>query len=869
MSFSLRIRCPLIATVAICCLILASCDKNAEIVWMGFSADGRFAAYARQDGTLTLVDVESRKECANLECVAAGGFAWSPEGHRLSFCLHGRTGWDLAVLDAAGTVTQLTHDQWRDFQPAWSPDGRGIYHVSSRGGGYHGDYDIRFLDLESGQNQAVISGPQDQVQPRVSPDGRWLAAVSYKDGNPIIVVYAIKSVRAKQISLPLQHRGADLSLLGWADESRGLLAQIRSGEQYYLAICETDTEEWRTLENGRQPFESLCTNGAGDVFYISNGKAYKQNPSSRWGQRSRISARGLPLTRVAVRTGDGAVGVVAAGTLPGLAGASGRKVEPLLASPKSYLAWGDLELRHGLKRSGLKHYRSAFETWPTSDGEKGEQRRLHSQIDRAALLCQSGYTRECSAYLKAAQKEADAAASVQAWDQINAVFAFAMFAGKGDIAASGEYLSRIPSERMDSLFDGKAALLNSLIDHEQADVQRAARRGINKLWRGSTRDGLHEFLRLLEANPADSLVQDFCLQAIQDRFVLADGDVSTTRGHEKSSDDSVDEMTIRFFEVAGNSLEMSREWFDQLASAYLHLRDANGLGKLVLNHGLSMLETNELLEAYRYFCRVGPDLKQPAPVDDETLAVVLFDPPILREIQKRVKNPGDWADLNLARAHWALVDGEYDELKLVLSAIESGLAKNGKQRLFANQGNREVLYELLQAGLAEREGAWAEAVRHYRAASDVIESSLKRETEASERARLQAILTETEFRADLFQRGPSARGEIDDYLTVERGMGDGLITFTSDPTSLANGVHNLFSMMPRTGTTWVGDLVYLKAGRGYRLLGRWGEAAFCLRIAGGSAEAFVAKRANAELSDLFREMGDPGLASWYERRARR
>jgi hypothetical protein len=80
---------------------------------------------------------------------------------------------------------------------------------------------------------------------------------------------------------------------------------------------------------------------------------------------------------------------------------------------------------------------------------------------------------------------------------------------------------------------------------------------------------------------------------------------------------------------------------------------------------------------------------------------------------------------------------------------------------------------------------------------------------------------------------------------------------------LANGIRNLFALLDRVSTPWVEDLVYLKAGQSYRGLGRWGEAAFCLRVATQSHAQFIERRASGELADLYRELEDPALAEWF------
>ena len=76
---------------------------------------------------------------------ADGQPALSPDGTRIAtrwfdtFAAGGRS--DIWVVDiASGKTTPITNDAPPDFAPMWSPDGRQIFYVSARAGGYQGIY---------------------------------------------------------------------------------------------------------------------------------------------------------------------------------------------------------------------------------------------------------------------------------------------------------------------------------------------------------------------------------------------------------------------------------------------------------------------------------------------------------------------------------------------------------------------------------------------------------------------------------------------------------------------------------------------------------------------------------------------------------
>jgi Tol biopolymer transport system component len=127
---------------------------------------------------------------------------WSPDGSRIAYaCSGGRiladgtADFEVCVMDVDGDDRrQLTDAPGLSDYPAWSPDGRQIAFMSTRGGwptlpdyvppayepGSHGEYDIYVMDADGGNVRNVTNnGREDEQFPGWSPDGGFLVFSRY------------------------------------------------------------------------------------------------------------------------------------------------------------------------------------------------------------------------------------------------------------------------------------------------------------------------------------------------------------------------------------------------------------------------------------------------------------------------------------------------------------------------------------------------------------------------------------------------------------------------------------------------------------------------------------------------------------------
>jgi Tol biopolymer transport system component len=115
--------------------------------------------------------------------------SWAPGGGAIAFAALKGGVTDLYVVQLESEeLRQLTHDQYSDIQPAWSPDGRTIAFTTDRfttdlAALRFGHYRIGVIDADTHAIAAATAvGASDQVDPAWSPDGSSLYFISARAG---------------------------------------------------------------------------------------------------------------------------------------------------------------------------------------------------------------------------------------------------------------------------------------------------------------------------------------------------------------------------------------------------------------------------------------------------------------------------------------------------------------------------------------------------------------------------------------------------------------------------------------------------------------------------------------------------------------
>ena len=192
---------------------------------------------------------------------------WAPDGRRVLYVAHAENKNEFHVVSAAGerlTRVSVPSPITSVAGLSWSPDGTAI---AFAGGTAEGSYDIYVMKLAGGEpvprpGRVVENG----IQPAWSPDGRFLAFTTFRDGN--LEVYLADRDGGNLRNLT-RHEGHDARPV-WSPGGRIAIESDRFGN-FEICLVEVVSGEVFNLSNHpRQDREPSWSGDGREIAFVSN-----------------------------------------------------------------------------------------------------------------------------------------------------------------------------------------------------------------------------------------------------------------------------------------------------------------------------------------------------------------------------------------------------------------------------------------------------------------------------------------------------------------------------------------------------------------------------------------------------------------------
>ncbi|MFD9962331.1 amidohydrolase family protein [Amycolatopsis sp. NPDC058986] len=182
------------------------------------------------------------------------GPALSPDGRSVAFKALN----DLWLLPIDGKPQRLTHDQFSEWDPVWSPDGGRIAYASDKAG----TEDLYVLDVAGGGEKRVTSLPGAEVSPAWSPDGKKLA---FEDQDGLLSTVDLASGAVTKVLGPLNTPGRP----SWSPDGRFLTLTVSAGQRNQILLVDVAAGTTRTIEPS--PYGSVSTRGDDGPLWSPDG----------------------------------------------------------------------------------------------------------------------------------------------------------------------------------------------------------------------------------------------------------------------------------------------------------------------------------------------------------------------------------------------------------------------------------------------------------------------------------------------------------------------------------------------------------------------------------------------------------------------
>jgi DNA-binding winged helix-turn-helix (wHTH) protein/Tol biopolymer transport system component len=196
---------------------------------LDYSRDGQWVVFTRYPDSTIWRAKSNGAEARQLTSadVEAHQGHWSPDGTRVAFMgkkAAKESAWHIYVVPAMGGAMYEPLPNWGDQGvPTWSADGTSIVFGDRRSPSGFEKASIHQLDLRT-TTISSIGAPEGLWSPRISPDGKYLAAVTY-DSRSLYVRDNKSAIWKKLIDMDFIEHAA------WSPDSSWIQVFVRNGKR--------------------------------------------------------------------------------------------------------------------------------------------------------------------------------------------------------------------------------------------------------------------------------------------------------------------------------------------------------------------------------------------------------------------------------------------------------------------------------------------------------------------------------------------------------------------------------------------------------------------------------------------------------------
>ena len=245
-----------------------SLQNESRAMW---TPDGR-ARFGRSSGKETsayIMNADGSDQRLDTSVSELRAGLWSPDDSKVIFYKVGDAGNTLYLANSDGSNEIKL--PFKAGNMAWSPDnGKILYQFGNP------DSDLFIYTLESGNIDTVVSTPTFDADPSFSPDGRKIAYVSSRDGNPEIYVQNIDGSDLQRLTNHPAHDGFPTFS---PDGTQILFNSNREDENFDVYLMNADGSNVRRLTNWKSDEEAYpgCWSPDGTEILFSSDHSRKIN----------------------------------------------------------------------------------------------------------------------------------------------------------------------------------------------------------------------------------------------------------------------------------------------------------------------------------------------------------------------------------------------------------------------------------------------------------------------------------------------------------------------------------------------------------------------------------------------------------------